>query len=261
MEFNITFLFTRHGYSCANVLHSLSQPGNIFPDAALADYGIREANDLGKHLNEYMNLNNIKPNIVLCSPLTRAIETALIAYNKTKIYVCPYITEKRDSNMNDKDNEPLTLIDLHKKYDSNNYIDFTLIDLYHHAYYNSSYDKFIRFCLPTILKINNFNRNITIAIVSHRNFILDHFNRIKTNNIIINNTFDNFKNCETWSENCTIIFDNINITIKTNELKKIYDGFPYPDIDIDKIQRCLRNVNQSNNIKNNKKRFRFIRDD
>src|SRR4051812_20134401 len=80
---NVRIDWIRHGLSCANVLTGLNVffRGSLAPDAMLTDCGVTQAQQTGDKV--LTTLNNEQPyNIVVCSQLTRAIETAFHLFFK-----------------------------------------------------------------------------------------------------------------------------------------------------------------------------------
>jgi len=186
---NIDIDWIRHGFSCANMLYQLSPNMNLSklaPNPVLSNYGIQQAKDTANSiLKDY--------DAILCSNLTRALETALFMFDdkkiRRKIIIVPYVSEKMgfwDKIRGiDLENKPGTLDDLLKSFDKLNRVyDFNIdVDASVIKYFEElnvdlspDYDKFVKEILPIIFsKIKKENRDKSdyykIAIVSHSNFI------------------------------------------------------------------------------------------
>lgn len=101
--------WTRHGYSCANLLKDLGHPvsrGSLAANASLCDLGIQQGLQWGPTILEKTGRTTF--DLVGASALLRAQQTAALLYKPETIHVLPYISEKRSRlalGMN-KDNEP-----------------------------------------------------------------------------------------------------------------------------------------------------------
>lgn len=226
----------RHGYSCANlemdkgiVQHLITS--KLLWDPVLTNYGIQQAKNLG----EFMKKSNINYDIVACSNLRRAVETALYIFNK--VYVVPYISEKRKLIM-DKENESFGLTNL-RTYITNNLQNYGLPDINYDlmgkpdnviTQTEFNYDKFISYTLEGLLnqlskdKLTNATQNnpIRIAIVSHNDAIREHFEKQHSVKLL------RYDNTEIWSENIklvlTMVNDKINSVIVDNPFSKLSDN-------------------------------------
>lgn len=94
----------RHGLSCANVLKLFGHPfqrSSKEPDSPLSLMGEKQAEQAGKCLKD----NKVKIDIVCCSTLRRAIQTAYFfakGYGyEGKIYVLPFVSEERRFGFDD----------------------------------------------------------------------------------------------------------------------------------------------------------------
>lgn len=125
METKIYIDWIRHGFSCANAIKTMGEAGlksaikNIFTgkgikdtraiyasDSILSNYGMEQAAEVNKNFLDRINSYDI----MLCSELTRATETATIIAKNTNIktiFMVPYISEARTALAlsEDKDNQ------------------------------------------------------------------------------------------------------------------------------------------------------------
>lgn len=194
----------RHGFSCANAIKMQGHTGakNILKnvlngklgdsrgiyasDSLLSDVGVTQAEKVNHFFIERIN----QYDILLCSELSRAVETAMLISKDSKvqkIYMVPYISEERStaSLSLDSDNQAkdpsIIKLDLENRFqtiDGYPLIDTFYVDKYKGTYNsknktNPDFKLFYDKVLPDILK-NNLpgNRNIfSIGIVSHNFFI------------------------------------------------------------------------------------------
>ncbi|KAK3269407.1 hypothetical protein CYMTET_22148, partial [Cymbomonas tetramitiformis] len=102
---NVTLHWMRHAFSCANLLEAcgarwdglVSIRSALTPDPQLTNIGVEQAKRAGQVLRDTPGL---RPDIVLCSGLTRAVETALFAFGPLSpyggsVFPVPCISEKR----------------------------------------------------------------------------------------------------------------------------------------------------------------------
>eukprot|EP00959_Pyramimonas_sp_CCMP1952_P047948 1000996-Pyramimonas_sp.AAC.1 len=89
---NVNLHWMRHAFSCANLLEVcnarwknglVSIRSELTPDPQLANIGVEQAKKTGNILHSEVML---RPDIVLCSGLTRAVETALFAFGPSSPY-------------------------------------------------------------------------------------------------------------------------------------------------------------------------------
>ena len=74
-----TVYFVRHGYALHNMLfHVIGTDAYKIRDTQLLAEGVEQAKNLG---NTWDNINNIE--IVVCSPLTRTLDTATLVFKNT----------------------------------------------------------------------------------------------------------------------------------------------------------------------------------
>ena len=196
----------RHGYSCSNLLkkegYKLTK-GLYAKDPVLTDKGIQQATEAGK------NLKNIEYDVIVCSNLRRAVETAMFCFQSRpgKIYVVPYISEESSTipkllNI-DRENQSIGIEGLKayvKQLKTNNIfdsieVDFSIIDSFIQFGHNIDvdFDKFMKYVLPRITdKINK--KQCRIACVSHHGTIVSHLN--KSHSLQMND----YENTEVWRE-------------------------------------------------------------
>lgn len=238
-DIQITIDWIRHGYSCANAYKNTykytSLISSLINDPVLTKTGIEQA----KKLNEYLSkdTNNFDYDIICCSNLRRAIETAAFAFNKNnkeqKLYILPYISEVKNpgSYLNlDKENfaidkeESIKYIDLiisknnlKIKQDYSIYNEFLIKDEQNIIYPN--YDKFIKHVLPFIIKKIGYNKkSYKIGIVSHSHFISTIIKDInKSQNMV------RVDNTSIWRETL-IIKPTINIEFQVKERLNLCDN-------------------------------------
>jgi len=184
-EILVRFDWIRHGLSCANILPGSSKldifsRSNFAPDAALTDCGIKQAQETGKYFID--NLHVDQPyNIIVCSQLRRAIETALNLFNMyndqdrpiiiNKIYVVPYICEEGMPYLlpnadNESEEENVVMEKLRESYPNiKNILDWTIFNL--ESFNNKekpNYDIFIKNVVPVLL-----NHVIKEQLLNNRN--------------------------------------------------------------------------------------------
>lgn len=174
----------RHGMSCANIIkvlnpYSLTKRSELAPDSQLSNIGIEQCNIFNtKYYKRYKKFD-----LLCCSQLRRAIETAKICFKGTskKIFVLPYVSEYYPLKILSKNNIPIS-------YEHN--LDNSFLKILGIKFENPSVKKFNNIILPMLIylakKRNKYigtkKRPVKIAIVSHQIFI----NR-KTNNKLNNN--------------------------------------------------------------------------
>lgn len=259
-EVSITIDWIRHGFSCANILQHASVITNILrpmitSDASLTNIGVDQAIILnGKVVNDY--------DIICCSHLRRAMETALYGFNnpekKQTLFVIPYVSEVRHGIARilgiDRENQSLGLSELENHWNQiksqfNFDVDFSIVKNSRFSDYDhEDYDKFTKLVLPEIISIINKNQNINkkdyrIAIVSHSHFIKQHI--VKNHNI---KNMKELKNTEIWREqfNYNINKDNtgkilnyVKPEICNEQTCRIYHGSS-PDCGEFKTDRCKK---------------------
>lgn len=97
----IKLYLIRHGLSCCNVMHHpklkhMAIVNAFHKDPYLTKKGEEQSIKAGKYIeNKIPN-----PDIVITSPLIRAMETGLCMFPNNKIHVAPYICEKRPNAEN-----------------------------------------------------------------------------------------------------------------------------------------------------------------
>lgn len=241
----VNLYWIRHAFSCANILEHKGIIANIARPIVTIDPMLTRAGvNQSKALNNEFLTNKIhnKFDIVICSNLKRALETALYAFNNvnTLIYVVPYISEERNPYALNLDNEnaPQSATELEIYYQSiqhefNIKVNFDILkQLDPYGQLKPNYDSFIKIILTKILNINNMATNI--AIVSHSHFIKNHL----INDLKMPDT-TKIQNTQIWKEtlNLNLIssIDNYNYV----DNNKIYEGKPIPtQYEIDNDDRC-----------------------
>jgi len=255
-SYNVQFIFTRHGYSCANVLTDLNlghKQGSVTPDAILSDYGIVQAKLLNGKLRALNKL--INPDIVVCSNLKRAIETAMYIYKDIveTVYPVSFISEIRDPLKFglDYDNVPSKVDELKVYFkEGDPKVDFDILEVFVEKIKDQTADfsKFIKYVVPYIIKhiqtVSPNKNHYVISVVSHQHFIEDHLNIAiqkifdnKINEIMIDESIDiekkhkvidhlkackkknrflDYLNIETWIEDVVLKYDDQNNILEYN---------------------------------------------
>jgi broad specificity phosphatase PhoE len=250
-DFNATLYWTRHAYSCANYLEEKSYftwPGvTLTKDTLLTNTGIEQAKDLNKFLDD----KKIKFDIIVCSKLRRAVETALYAFNdadnKQTLYVVPYIGENRNSFAKvtniDASNIPSDVGDLNKYLNGilpgfNIDVNFGFIGQYENEDL-PSYDNFVKKIVPQLRKIVGKD-DFTVGIVSHSLFIIE--NLKEKHNLILEYKY---KNTEMWKEKIEINIKDFNVEFQyvkqdcgDKSICPVYDGKMAPNVDEVNKERC-----------------------
>lgn len=192
---NISFYFTRHAYSCANLLKkkSIFKLHKIIKDPHISDIGVISSLKLSKKIKK------IKYNHIFVSPLIRTWETLLCMYSSfpNNIYVAPYISESNKLSVPiiTLDNSPykystqLNRLKLFKHYMSLKYkIKFSnKIKPKYNGLYSSKYTsggniiKFIQWYINTF-KINTLKiKNNNVLIMSHGDVLRQFIKKIYKN--------------------------------------------------------------------------------
>jgi broad specificity phosphatase PhoE len=251
----VNLYWVRHAFSCANILEHKGPVANIMRpivtiDPALTSAGVEQSKALNVEL-----INGSIPNkfdIVLCSNLKRAMETAMFAFDNvnTLIYVVPYISEARNPYTFgiDSENAPLTADELEKYYltiedQFKIKVNFDLLKkLDNNGQMSPNYDNFIKIVLSQVLNKLENNTIYNVAVVSHSHFIKNHL----INDLKFSPKMPAVQNTQIWMEQlelhmikCIDNYKNINNTIK------IYDGKPTP------TQYEIENDNRCCNVQNN----------
>jgi broad specificity phosphatase PhoE len=260
LDLEIELYWIRHGFSCANLLQQQSTfksyaKNVVTPDAVLASDGESQAKELNKFVND-TGLDK-KIDIILCSNLRRAMETALYAFNpstqsneleKRILVVVPFISEERNiiaKTFNiDKENVSMGFSELKKHYEdlqkkNNNTlkieVDFSILEEFikDGVDISPNYDKFVDTVLPKVIskyksQVPNLYR---FAVVSHHLFIENNLNK----NHDIKFKIKGYKNTEMWVEKINVKTD-VKIEFRFNERKydkpsicneeicRVYDG-------------------------------------
>jgi len=214
---NIKIYWVRHGFSCANYLYenyyltkSVIDKSILAPDAKLTNITLNKICEMkNKKATDYYR-NILNSDFILCSELTRAIETAMMlfgTFNKT-IYIVPYIGEEvQTSGLDNSDNIPsdkhikqqniTNIIDFHNEnadtcngmFNSN--VSFDILDnLINDQKTEPDFNNFLKYVIPYLItkynkkQIINNTLNLTLTLVSHSKFI-DKTTQIYPNNLEI----------------------------------------------------------------------------
>lgn len=82
--------FIRHGFSCANVASENVVHRKYYLDPPLSDAGVRDSKKMRTIVSR------LEIDVVCCSVMNRAIETALLMFPRHIIFVVPHIKELDD---------------------------------------------------------------------------------------------------------------------------------------------------------------------
>lgn len=187
----------RHGYSQGNLLSQLNSRTHI-KDPMLTKHGINQSLKLSSVYVDRIN----DCDIVLCSELSRAAETAINMCKKTNIksiYMIPYVGEIQ--NIKNEECQPNDPNDIKKKidnlYPSNQgypNLNINILKIYRPQYdpnivVQPNENIFYTTILPTIIKNMKIKKNTYhIAIVSHGLSIGSHFTKWHSISGGVNNT-------------------------------------------------------------------------
>ena len=178
----VNVYFMRHGFSCANAAsrystHFGSALTTLFKrDPPLTEWGA----SMNKSDRSLVRLiNKIEPDIVICSPLLRAIETAYWSTRNTKykgkIYVVPFIGEIPNKLAT---NKPRTIITQKERLKSLSVklskIDFSYVKPGYreiNGYFTPSYRNFIKWLQSQLFTFNHTGRVLKVIAVSHGTFL------------------------------------------------------------------------------------------
>ena len=197
---NLKIYWIRHGFSCANYLYNnysivkgIKDKSKLAPDAKLTDITLNKICEMKNTLNNDYFCNILKSDFILCSELTRAIETAMMLFGtfKKTIYVVPYIGELVDtSGLGKTDNKPSdrqtklnnikNIINFHNinadkcggKFNS-----IVSLDIIDDKKTTPHFGNFLREVIPYLIthdkkkQITNNTLNFTLTLVSHSKFI------------------------------------------------------------------------------------------
>jgi len=199
----IKIYWVRHGFSCANFLyakfrltHSISDKSTLAPDAKLTNTTLKKICEMKNDNTSNYYRNILNSDFILCSELTRAIETAMMlfgTFNKT-IYIVPYVGEEVNTSYLDKtDNIPsnnhiksnniqniINYYNINKNIcgSFNSNVSFEILNnLIDDNHTEPDFNKFLTFVVPYLITkyktthSNNDMRNLTLTIVSHHQFI------------------------------------------------------------------------------------------
>jgi len=223
----VIVVFIRHGFSCAN---AIEKSGNIleqykrlfYVDPPLTNYALNKISPMKK------KYNSVKFDYILSSTMIRAEETALSLFPNKQILVVPYIKEINfgfDNVITDNPTEQLDKINKKlNKENLNYYYSTTKNDEWLKTSHLSDYDKFKDIILTDIVRKTTFRngkRTITIAVITHSNFMKDIFKtQNKPNNVGSGIKVYNYENN---------YITEINQIPEKNSMFDKYDGTVIPD--------------------------------
>ena len=189
VKINLKIYWIRHGYSCANQIYNKKydmkniDKDKIAPDAKLTDITLNKICEMKKDMSyeksKYYCVAN--SDFILCSELTRAIETAMMlfgTFNK-QIFVVPYVGEiVNSSELGKTDNIPsdneMKLINIRNiikfhndkrdicggPFNSTVSLDILNEIKKNHKLNNPNLDKFLKYVIPELLKIKKWINQI-----------------------------------------------------------------------------------------------------
>lgn len=244
----------RHGYSCANKLQDFESKTAsavrplITRDAILSNEGINQTKSLNGLMITPTYSNYF--DVILCSSMRRAMETALFVFNdphtRKRLIIAPFISEARHKIAKalnvDLENVPLGLRYLRPYFEdlnvANNFnidVDFSLLEKYERSKVDLSpdYNKFVKQALPDIIKMighpKHPDRVYRIGIVSHNHFIAHHFHQFGVGAI---------KNTEMWREKLELQYNSNFKSMIVKNLPVTHPVCP-PNFNECKNQECL----------------------
>lgn len=175
-------LFVRHGFSCANVSH-VSDSTNVlhhkhYLDPPLANTGIRDSKKMRKIAS------SLDVDVVCCSAMNRAIETALIMFPRHAVFVVPHVKEIASKGAdNDCDSLTNKMAFFKKEYPKDHariYYGFVNDKNIH----SSDFPKFKKFMRAHFSHVKKEN----VAVVTHSKYMIKHlkitFNTFPNNNCV-----------------------------------------------------------------------------
>lgn len=244
----VNIYWTRHGLSCANALplegHSILEDilslvnlgesrGDKYPNAPLTMIGVQQCIKSNKKIKKSKKFPN-KFDMICSSELLRAIQTAsLMYYNPNKlsktnfITILPYVNEYRWRITKylgiDKDNEPQTAKKTKKRYkEFKKQISYEKAPKLNYNFLKNNFEtrtepspeKFKEEVLPLLLKKFNKKKEVNIAIVCHRVFMMNYFKTDieYSNTSVILQSFD-------WTDCCKMENEKVNQIYKGLDFK------------------------------------------
>jgi hypothetical protein len=277
---NLDIYWIRHGYSCANYLYhkklwnTTDKYAKLAPDAQLTDKTVSNICTMKQeNTDDYLNKLNsiIDSDYILCSNLTRAIETAymLFGHLNKKIYIIPYVGEKIEtSGLGYTDNIPSDDITLKKNIDdilkkhkscmdTHAEVSFDIINKYIEKKMNvePSIDNFLNIFIPNLLN-DCKKKKLKLIIVSHSHF-MNEITGIYPNNIDI--ILQQFEIEYTLVNRKTHLFNLLNSYIKKNKIIKKhskkytatpkYGHFDFNQLKEDDLKICKYKFNNITELK------------
>ena len=200
----LTLYLIRHGLSCCNIRHHkdlhLSPLNAVHKDPLLSNKGVEQSKKGGKFLES----KNLSFDLVLCSSLIRAIETALCMFPNNNVEIAPYICEKRCSLENkpyNKNRQKKRLKQYINGYERVKHCSQS------NGLSDTNLKKFIQYLLKNY-SVDDKN----IAIVTHSIFLMEIFNiKERMNN---NSVFKVVINTDTYS---------------VDDYTTVFSGYKFPD--------------------------------
>lgn len=193
-------IFIRHGFSCANVSH-VDASANVlhhkyYLDPPLANSGIRDSKKMRKVASK------LDVEVVCCSAMNRAIETALLMFPRYPVFVVPHVKEIESGGLdNDCDTIENKKAFFKREYPNDHRrIYFGFVD--DKNIHSSSFPKFKKFMSSYFSKTKN------IAVVTHSRYMMKH----------LKITYDTFPN-----NNCVHRYENKKST-------EIHPGIPTKNV-------------------------------
>ena len=199
----ITLYMIRHGLSCCNVLHHkelrLAMFNLLHKDPYLSNKGVHQS----LKCQAFLKSKNVNVDVVLCSSLIRAIETAVYMFPENRVEIAPYICEERCSLEN-------TPYETKRQKDR--------LQKHVEGYERVKHCKQTKGLSDTNLKefikyiTENYDTSLRIAVVTHSNFLMK---ILKTNERMNNNSI--FK----------VVIDTD--TYEVDSYETVFSGYVFPN--------------------------------
>jgi len=167
----VKLFFIRHGLSCSQYGRGKKKNWHL-QDPFLSDIGIEA-------LKNYQNViveNGIKPDYVFSSNLLRAMQTAQILFPDKMVNISPYIGEMSPHGLENVPTAPSRQLK-YLKGDKVRYLYLEGIDDLDELFNNRDedidkpdFEKFLKWLTPK-LQLSLENKDLTIAVVGHSNFM------------------------------------------------------------------------------------------
>lgn len=167
----VKLFFIRHGLSCSQYGRTNKKDWKL-RDPFLSDIGIEDLQNYKKVILQ----NNIRPDYVFSSSLLRAIQTAQILFPEKVVNISPYIGEMSPHGEENVPTAPSRQLK-YLKPEKARYLYLEGIDELDDLFNNRTKDfdkpdfsKFLKWLTPK-LRVSLKNKDITIAVVGHSNFL------------------------------------------------------------------------------------------